>query len=100
MTKNPFINALGAVAYIVLVASTMFYVSNHAQHNVSIMVPIMVLSLFTLSAAVMGYIFLAQPVQLYLGGKKKQAINLFLKTVGIFAGITVLVLILLLNSVI
>ena len=91
MTKNPFINAFAATLYITAVASLMFYGTEHKVGVNSVFVPIAVMSLFTLSAAVMGYLFLYQPLQLYLDGKKKQAINLFLQTVAVFAGITALV---------
>ena len=101
MTKNPFINAFAATLYIVAVASFMFYgIENSTSHVKSVIIPIAVLSLFTLSAAIMGYIFLYQPFQLYLDGKKKQAIDLFLQTVAVFAGITALVFVLLLSGVI
>jgi heme O synthase-like polyprenyltransferase len=56
---------------------------------------IAVISLFTLSAAVMGYIFCYQPAQLYFDNKKKQAIKLFIQTVIAFAVMTSLVFILL-----
>jgi hypothetical protein len=60
----------------------------------SILFPIAFLCLFVLSATVMGLIFFMQPVQLYLAGDKKQALALFLRTVAVFAGITLLVMIL------
>ncbi len=92
MTKNPFINALAAVLYIGLVAVVMQYGMQHTAGTVvSIIVPITVLSLFTLSAAVMGYLFLSQPLRLYLDGSKQQAVTLFLHTVAVFAGMTALV---------
>lgn len=96
MTKNPFINALGALSYIILVASLMFYGMKHSGPDNSVIVPIAMLSLFTLSAAVMGFIFLSQPLQLYLDGKKKEAVKLFVQTVAAFAGITILAFVLLL----
>lgn len=99
MTKNPFLNALAAIAYIIVVASAMFYGSNSAPAEDSVFAPITIISLFTLSAAVMGYIFLAQPVQLYLDDKKKEAVTLFTQTVGVFAGLTVLVLALFFSGV-
>ncbi len=37
------------------------------------------------SAASMGYLFLYQPLQLYLEGEKKKSVDLFLKTLGVFA---------------
>jgi hypothetical protein len=56
--------------------------------------PIVIISLFTLSAAMMGYLFLFQPLQLYLDGKKKLAVNLFIQTLATFAGLTALFLVL------
>jgi hypothetical protein len=57
--------------------------------------PITVLFVLTLSVAVMAYLFFYQPLLLFIEGKKKAAINLFIKTVGIFAAITIVVLTLL-----
>ena len=99
MTKNPFLNAFLASSYIILVASIMFIGAQHKiGQNASILVPITFISLFTLSAATMGYIFLYQPIMFYLEGKKKEAIDLFLKTLGTFAAITILALTLLFFS--
>ena len=95
MTKNPFVNAAGATLYIILVASLVFNGQRLFGNGKSVLIPIAMLSLFTLSAAVMGYIFLYQPAQMYLDGKKKVALNLFLQTLATFAGITVLVFLLL-----
>jgi len=99
MTKNPFLNALAAGLYIVMIASVMFYGTKNLGPTDSIIAPIAMLSLFTLSAAVMGYLFFYQPVMLYLDGKKKNAINLFLKTVFVFAGFTALALTLLFSGI-
>lgn len=99
MTKNPFVNAFAALLYITLVASVMFYGMSHTGPVKSVIVPITMISLFTLSAAIMGYLFLYQPLQLYLDGKKKDAVNLFLQTVAVFGGITSLILVLLFSRV-
>ena len=77
----------------------MFYGMEHAGPVNSVFAPVAILSLFTLSAAVMGYIFFFQPVQLYLDGKKKPAIDLFLQTLGVFAIITIAILILFFSGV-
>lgn len=99
MTKNPFINAVAASVYIAAVASLMFYGGKIFPPKDTILTPIAVLSLFTLSAAMMGYLFLYQPIMLFLDGHKKNAVNLFLRTVAVFGGITVLIFILLLLGV-
>jgi hypothetical protein len=51
-------------------------------------IPIILLSLLTLSVAVMAYVFGYQPLILLLDNKRKEAISLFLKTVAIFGVIT------------
>jgi len=91
MTKNPIINALAALLYISIVSLMMFYGTKDSGPD-TVVAPIAAISLFTLSAAVMGYLFCYEPIQLYFEGAKKQAIDLFLKTVGVFGGITFLLL--------
>jgi hypothetical protein len=41
---------------------------------------LVVVSIFTLSAAVIAYIFCLKPVTLYLENKKNEAIKLFIQT--------------------
>ena len=98
MTKNPLLNALSATAYIALVATIMNYGRELNAPEEGVLVPLAILSLFVLSAALMGFIFFYQPAQLYLEGRQKEAVNLFLKTLGFFAGITLLLLIVLFLS--
>lgn len=101
MTKNPVLNALTATGYIVLVVSIISLLSHtHSNKPDTFLAPILVLSLFTFSAIVMASIFLYQPIQLYLEGKKKKAVSLFVQTMGVFAGITFLILFLLFSGVI
>lgn len=89
MTKSPFLNAFSAMLYIVIVASVMYYVPKFTAQVDGPIVPVTVLSLFVLSAAVMGFIFLYQPVRLYFDNQKAEAVSILLKTIGIFAFITV-----------
>lgn len=91
MTKNPVVNAIGALGYILLVVSLMTYMSKHLPgKDPAFFAPLAFLSLFTLSAAVMGSLFIMQPLLLYLDGKKKAGVELFLKTVGVFAVFTLI----------
>jgi len=71
MTKNSFYNAILAAGYIALVVTTIstFEGSDGPE---TILVPMAMLSLFVLSAAMMGYIFLLHPVQMYLDGQRKR----------------------------
>lgn len=65
----------------------------------SFLAPVAMISLFTLSAAVMAYLFGYQPFQLYFDNKRKEAVNLFLQTVLIFGLITALFLGLLFSGI-
>lgn len=87
MTKNPLINALVALLYIVIVVFAINIIADNEVNTgiAQFVTPIMILSLFTLSVAIMGYIFFYQPIMLYLEGKRTNAVSLFLKTVASFA---------------
>lgn len=99
MTKNPFINAAAASGYIVFIVFVLNYLTQHVRAvERELIVPIMMLSLFTLSAAIMGYLFLSQPLRMYLDGHKQAGVTLFLQTVGVFAVITICILLLLLSG--
>lgn len=100
MSKNPVINALSASAYILFIVSVMSWGTQYAPKEDSFLAPVAVISLFTLSAAVMGYIFCYAPLMLYFDGKKKGAVTLFLQTVGVFGLLTALFMGLLFSGVI
>jgi hypothetical protein len=99
MNKNPFLNGLAATLYIILVVTVMTFGMKLVPHPNPFITPLAVLSLFTLSAAVMGYIFCLQPLQMYLDGHKKAAVNLFLQTVAVFAGITTLIFLIMISGI-
>jgi len=99
MSKNPIINALSASGYIILVVTVMTFVTQPLKNKPdTFFAPITFLSVLTLSVTVMAYLFFYQPLQLFIEGKKKEAVNLFVKTVGVFAAITAVVLILLFSG--
>ena len=98
MTKNPIINAVAALGYIVIVSSLMFYGPEKVHTEDTVIIPIAMLSLFSLSAAIMAYLFFYTPLQLFLDGKKKESLDLFVKTVGVFAALTIIAFILLLSG--
>ena len=91
MTKIPLINAILAILYIVFVSLILYYGTIFKVGNDSVIAPIAMISLFTFSAATMGYLFLYQPFVLYFDGKKKLALDLFLRTLLIFGGITIII---------
>ncbi len=101
MSKNPIINALSASGYIVLIVSIMNYITRIQGHKPdTAFAPVIFLSLLTLSAAFMAYVFFYQPVQLLIDGKKKEAVKLFTQTIGVFATITAVGLLLLFSGLI
>lgn len=83
--KNPLINALLAATYIALLVFLIDGFLFKIIPDVGMLAPMTMLSLFVLSAAVMGYLFLGEPLQLYLDGKKKEAVAFFIGTTGTFA---------------
>lgn len=92
MTRNPFYNALLAIAYIVGIVSLISLAPHaFASEKDNIFIPMGMLSLLVLSVAVMAYLFFYEPVILLLDGKRDAAVKLFLHTIGIFAGIIVVV---------
>lgn len=96
MSKNPIINAFCASAYIFLGVVVMSLVTEPLKNKPdTFFAPIVFLSLLTLSVAVMAFLFFYQPIVLFIEGKKKEAVNLFIKTVGVFAIITSISLMLL-----
>ncbi len=101
MSKNPIINALSAFAYILLIVAIMTFVSQTQSHKPdTILAPIIVLSLLTLSVTVMASLFFYQPLQLFIEGKKQEAVKLFTQTIGIFAIFTAIALLLLFSGLI
>lgn len=99
MMKNPILNAAAASAYIITIGLVMDFGTRNAPKGYSVIAPIAVISLFTLSAAVMGYLFCFTPLQLYFDGKKKYAVRLFLQTVAAFGIFTALALGLLFSGI-
>lgn len=99
MSRNPIVNALGASGYILLVVTVMNSLTQMLKNKPdTFFAPVAVLSLLTLSAAVMAYVFFYQPLRLLIEGKKKEAVSLFVQTVGVFGAFTVIALILLFSG--
>jgi len=91
MNKKPIQNGLLASTYILLIASVMNFATRFSDKPDSFLAPMLFISIFTFSAAVMGYLFVFEPIQLLIAGKKQQAVNFFLQTLGVFGIITVII---------
>ena len=99
--KNPYINAILAGAYIVFIVFVMTRFTDKAGPDNSMsffLIPMTMLSLFVLSAAIMSFLFVYRPLTMYLDGKKQEAVVFFGKTVGTFAVCALVFLGLLLNT--
>lgn len=85
MKHTPFLSALGASVYIVVIVSLINSFQVFSDKKDTIAIPMLMLSLFVLSAAIMGFLFVSQPLRLYFDNQKGEAVSFFLKTVGYFA---------------
>lgn len=95
------INALVASMYIVIVVAVMTFATGPLRNKPdTFFAPIAMLFVLSLSVAIMAFLFFYQPILLLIEGKKKEAVSLFVKTVGVFGAITVIVLILLFSGLI
>lgn len=88
MFNNPYVNAFLAGLYIAVPASILYYAGEYVGRVSGPLGPIAFLALFVLSAAIMGFLFVSQPLRLFLEGNKTEAFAFFSKTVGAFAVIT------------
>ncbi len=86
MKSNPVVQSLGhallAFVYILLVAFVMHNGEQVFGHDDKIWGTIAVLTLFVLSASVMGALVLGRPILLYLDGHKTAAVKFFGYTLG------------------
>ena len=95
MLKKPSFRALAAVAYIILIVFGINRFSVLFPEE-TIFIPMVMLSLFVLSAAVMAFLFFYEPFRLYIDGKKEDALKFFGKILGFFALFTVIFFVLIL----
>lgn len=82
--RQSFLFALGEGIYIALVAFLMSGTQKWfgQKPDPAIIAPIAFLLLFVISASVSGALILGKPVALYLEGKKKEAVQFFIFTLG------------------
>ncbi|MBI5127322.1 hypothetical protein HZA76_02595 [Candidatus Roizmanbacteria bacterium] len=88
MSKNPIINAVSASLYIILVVSVMTFVTQPLKNKPdTFFAPITFLSVLTLSVVVMAFLFFYQPLQLFIDGKKKDAVITAIILFLLFSGL-------------
>lgn len=82
--KKPFYFATAAAGYVVVIVFLIQLFSKIVPED-TIITPMVVLGLFVLSTAVMGFLFLSEPVRIFMEGNKHSALMYFGKIVGVFA---------------
>jgi hypothetical protein len=82
--KNPFINALIAVLYIVVLIFAV-QSTEGLELEETILMPITMLSTLVFSVALMAVLFFFTPLKLFLDNEHSEAVKFFLKTLGTFA---------------
>lgn len=85
------IHSIGVLVYVSLVALIMNNGQKWFGNANNILGATAILLLFVLSAAIVGALVLGKPTLLYLDGKKKEAIKLFLYTISSLAIIILIV---------
>lgn len=86
MKPHPIINAIAIALYILLVVGILFALQSPNTPDKGILAPVFILSLFTLSTAIMAFLFFYEPFKLYFDNKRKEALTYFTKTLGFFSG--------------
>jgi hypothetical protein len=94
--KRAFMNAFLTALYITAIGFFMYYgtLMKIGRDNV-FLAPIAMLMLFVFSATITGFLVVGKPAQLYVDGKKKEALTLFTYTLISFSVFTLLAIILL-----
>lgn len=93
MLKNPFLNAIYSAVYIALIVQIMGGVTSTKSLESTLFIPMIMLSLFVLSAAIMAVLFFYEPARMYLAGKRQEAVIFFSKTLAAFAAIVAVFLV-------
>ena len=92
--KTATINAALMALYVSAISLFLFYIPKIFDNTKpdTVLAPIMMLSLLVFSAALVGALIFGKPILWYLDGKKKEAVSLLFYTLGIFLGITIIVM--------
>lgn len=91
--KTAFINSLLTTLYIIGVGIFFYFGATlKIGKNNFFLAPIAFLLLFVLSATITGYLMMGKPAQMYVDGKKKEALLLMKYTLGFFFLFTLIAL--------
>lgn len=97
LNKDALRNASLTALYVIGIGAFMYYgASIKIGRSNTILIPITLLLLFVSSAAITGFLIFGKPAQLYVDGKKKEAISLLFNTLLILGAVTLFFIVLLL----
>ena len=89
--KTACLNSIATAGYVSLVGFSMFYSGKlNFVKEPTPFIPIFMLMLLVFSVALVGTLMFGKPILWYLDGKKKEALELLMYTLGIFFGIVML----------
>lgn len=92
-----FLNAAGVFVYVAAIAWLGFHSQAIFGTKTGFLVPLFMLLLFVVSAAITGLLVLGRPIHLYLSGLKKEAFTMLFTTLGwlvvFLAGVVIALLI-------
>ncbi len=91
--KNPYLSAAAASAYIGMIVLLITAFGRFDLPEQLVIIPVMMLSLLTLSVALMALLFFYRPLALFLDGKRAEALAHFARTLGTFTLLTVLLVV-------
>jgi hypothetical protein len=80
LIQRSFLNVLGVVAYVTVVALVMSNGNKIFGVKDTAVTPVAALMLFVLSAAVTGSLVVGKPLLMYLNNQKNEAVKLFIYT--------------------
>ena len=94
--KTALINSVLTALYTILVGSFIYFGSEIKLGRVNtFLAPIALLLLFVCSAAITGFLMFGKPAQMYIDGKKKEALSLISYTLMFFSVVTFVAIVLL-----
>jgi hypothetical protein len=90
--RNAAINAAVTTAYVIVVATFLYYAPGVLGQARRVLVPIAMLLLFVFSAAFTGAMVLGRPLLWYLEGRKSEAVALVIATLAMLFAMTIVAL--------
>lgn len=97
--KYSLINGLSTVLYVIIIVLSINFIGNTLSDKPeTVLIPIVMLLLFVISAAITGMLVLGRPLIWYLNGDKSEALRLAISTIGVIIMIAIIILIIMIMA--